>query len=176
MYISALFTMAATIGTHNLKLARVSHQQKAVLRTSAFVNSRVPPPCAHAKRGARLSSSRRALSVESKFVLTPTGDGTCDHLPEDYPLPVEIALSGAEVTVGRDAPAEIVIPIPTVSGNHCQIAMVDEEFYIMDLSSTNGTFVNGKQLTPAKPEKLPIGSEVVFGDEFLARFELRDIE
>jgi pSer/pThr/pTyr-binding forkhead associated (FHA) protein len=81
--------------------------------------------------------------------------------------------------------------------------MVDDDFYIMDLSSTNGTFVNGKQLTPAKPEKIFIGSEVVFGapstahphhsnranargaetrvtalwdagDEFLARFELRE--
>ena len=33
--------------------------------------------------------------------------------------------------------------INAVSGSHCQIALVDDDFYIMDLSSTNGTFVNG---------------------------------
>eukprot|EP00976_Prorocentrum_cordatum_P105679 1194305-Prorocentrum_minimum.AAC.1 len=104
--------MAATFGTH-VKLASISHQQKAVLRPSTFLKPSVPALCARVRRGARLSCARRALSVEAKFVLTPTGDGTCDHLPEDYPLPKEIVLSGAEVTVGRDAPAEIVIPIPT---------------------------------------------------------------
>jgi pSer/pThr/pTyr-binding forkhead associated (FHA) protein len=119
-------------------------------------------------------------------------------------LPPKIELTGDEVTIGRDTPAEIVLAYPTVSGAHCQIAMVDRDFYIMDLSSTNGTFVNGatsisststrpfahptnpkpyltalalrdwrlrwrtgfgagKQLTPAKPEKLFIGSEIVFG-------------
>mmetsp|Transcript_34135 Transcript_34135/g.65219 ORF Transcript_34135/g.65219 Transcript_34135/m.65219 type:complete len:160 (-) Transcript_34135:224-703(-) len=118
----------------------------------------------------------RKLEVSARFLLVPLGDGSCEHLPQEYSMPGDIELTGAEVTVGRDDPADIVIAIPTVSGSHCQIAMVDDEFYIMDLSSTNGTFVNGKQLTPAKPEKIPIGSELIFGDEFLARFELRETD
>jgi len=105
----------------------------------------------------------RKLEVSARFLLVPLGDGSCEHLPQEYSMPGDIELTGAEVTVGRDDPADIVIAIPTVSGSHCQIAMVDDEFYIMDLSSTNGTFVNGKQLTPAKPEKIPIGSELIFG-------------
>mmetsp|Transcript_10056 Transcript_10056/g.11743 ORF Transcript_10056/g.11743 Transcript_10056/m.11743 type:complete len:170 (-) Transcript_10056:509-1018(-) len=113
-----------------------------------------------------------ALVIEDKFVLVNVGDGSCDHLPKRFPKPGDYELSGDEVTVGRDSPADIVIPIPTVSGTHCQIAQVNGLFYIMDLSSTNGTYVNGKQLTAAKPEKLPLGSEIVFGDEFLARYEL----
>jgi pSer/pThr/pTyr-binding forkhead associated (FHA) protein len=83
------------------------------------------------------------VSVDAKYWLLPTGDGTCEHLPQQYDLPPKIELTGDEVTIGRDTPAEIVLAYPTVSGAHCQIAMVDRDFYIMDLSSTNGTFVNG---------------------------------
>mmetsp|Transcript_44400 Transcript_44400/g.74033 ORF Transcript_44400/g.74033 Transcript_44400/m.74033 type:complete len:167 (-) Transcript_44400:161-661(-) len=165
--------MAVSMCLTSMKLAGPPRTSQKVSLSSKRV---IAPHNARLRyRSGSVSCARRALAVDARYVLTPNGDGSCDHLPEDYPLTGEIELTGAEVTVGRDAPAEIVIPIPTVSGNHCQIAMVDDEFYIMDLSSTNGTFVNGKQLTPAKPEKLLVGSELIFGDEFLARFELREI-
>ena len=41
-----------------------------------------------------------------------------------------------------------------VSRVHCRIDMIDEEFYITDLESMNGTYVNGKRLIPN--QKYPI--------------------
>ncbi|KAK3235918.1 hypothetical protein CYMTET_53912 [Cymbomonas tetramitiformis] len=89
-------------------------------------------------------------------------------------MPAAIELTGEEVTIGRDEPADLVIPLPTISGNHCQLAQVDSDFYIMDLGSTNGTYLNGRQLTPAKPEMLALGDEVVFGDTHLGKFVLEE--
>lgn len=34
----------------------------------------------------------------------------------------------------------------TVSGNHCKIYQRNQEFYILDLNSTNGTYVNGQRV------------------------------
>lgn len=48
--------------------------------------------------------------------------------------------------IGREASANVnlVLAIPTVSSTHAMIDFVDGEFFLTDLSSTNGTFVNGK--------------------------------
>ena len=34
----------------------------------------------------------------------------------------------------------------TVSGNHCKIYQRNQELYILDLNSTNGTYINGQRV------------------------------
>lgn len=50
---------------------------------------------------------------------------------------------------------------PTVSGNHCKIYQKHNEIYILDLNSTNGTYVNGERITEevrlANHDKIRIG-------------------
>lgn len=64
--------------------------------------------------------------------------------------------------VGRDKPADVVIPDPTVSGNHAELQIRGNTVQIRDLGSTNGTFVNEapiKSLTTVKPsDQLRFGS------------------
>jgi len=48
-------------------------------------------------------------------------------------------------------------------------------FYLTDLSSTNGTFLDGEELTAGTPAKLAPGMEIVFGDEFLCKFVFEEI-
>lgn len=50
------------------------------------------------------------------------------------------------LTIGRDADSDTVIDHPAVSRFHAQIQQRDGSFQIADLKSTNGTFVNGKQI------------------------------
>ena len=38
-----------------------------------------------------------------------------------------------------------------------------------------GTFLDGEELDAGKPVKLALGAEVVFGDEFVAKFVVQDI-
>jgi len=56
------------------------------------------------------------------------------------------------------------------------IDLVAGSYYVTDLASTNGTFLDGEELTAGTPCKLPQGAEVVFGDEFLCKFVLEEIK
>jgi len=51
------------------------------------------------------------------------------------------------LTIGRTPPNDIVIPHPKVSRSHALIRMLKPgEYYIIDVGSTNGTFLNGKRV------------------------------
>lgn len=56
----------------------------------------------------------------------------------------EITLLKERVTIGRRPHNDIVIDGPAVSGEHAVIVTVDNESYLEDLNSTNGTQVNGQ--------------------------------
>jgi pSer/pThr/pTyr-binding forkhead associated (FHA) protein len=45
--------------------------------------------------------------------------------------------------VGRSPHSQIIIPMPEVSRRHCEITEDDQGFWIEDIGSRNGTFVNG---------------------------------
>jgi predicted Zn finger-like uncharacterized protein len=76
---------------------------------------------------------------------------------EEYPLP------GAEVTVGRRG-ANVNVDDPEVSRSHCLIKVFGERIVILDLESTNGTFVHGKKVMTASlgvSEQFSIGNTIV---------------
>lgn len=49
--------------------------------------------------------------------------------------------------IGRDDDCEIVVASPAVSRNHARITMENNRYFIDDLSSRNGTTVNGQTVT-----------------------------
>jgi pSer/pThr/pTyr-binding forkhead associated (FHA) protein len=51
-----------------------------------------------------------------------------------------------ELTVGRKANNDIVIESPAVSGYHCKIFREGDTFFVEDLHSTNGVFLNTKKI------------------------------
>lgn len=73
---------------------------------------------------------------------------------EEYPLP------DAEATVGRSE-TDINVDDPEVSRKHCQIKVFGDRVVIMDLDSTNGTYVHGKKVKTASlgvSEQFTIGN------------------
>ena len=50
--------------------------------------------------------------------------------------------SGAIKTVGRASRADFILDAALVSRLHCRLEAGDERLVVVDLSSTNGTFVN----------------------------------
>ncbi len=50
-----------------------------------------------------------------------------------------------------------------VSREHCTLYFENESIYISDLSSTNGTFINGIKLSPHVPQQLNKGDELILG-------------
>ena len=58
----------------------------------------------------------------------------------------EVHLTKERTTLGRRLYNDIVIKHLAVSGEHALLQMAGHEVYIEDLSSTNGTYVNGKSV------------------------------
>lgn len=61
----------------------------------------------------------------------------------------EIAMDKEQITVGRRPDNDLVIDNPAVSGHHCRIYSQAGSFFVEDLNSTNGTFVNEKKIIRA---------------------------
>src|SRR5687768_9478066 len=67
-----------------------------------------------------------------------------------------------EVTIGRVQGNDIVLPKGNVSKRHSRIVLKDGKFIIVDLKSTNGTYVNGRKIT--SPLVLKETDKVYIGD------------
>lgn len=67
-----------------------------------------------------------------------------------------------DMVVGRHANADIVLDKQEVSRQHAGIGLNDAGIYIVDLNSSNGTFVNGEQISGEY--QLKHGDHVRFAD------------
>jgi pSer/pThr/pTyr-binding forkhead associated (FHA) protein len=63
--------------------------------------------------------------------------------------PVE--LNRSRITIGRDKSNSMVLKDEGISGFHAEIHIDEGNIFIMDLSSTNGTSVNGKKISSRIP-------------------------
>jgi phosphoserine phosphatase RsbU/P len=71
-----------------------------------------------------------------------------------------IVLNRTPFTVGRKVDKDLVIADPRVSRDHAQIMQEGQEFFIQDLGSKHGTFVNGERI---QRQKLERGDRLEFG-------------
>ena len=80
------------------------------------------------------------------------------------------------ISIGRDPANDIVLDMPQVSRNHAEIERVGQRFRLIDLNSSNGTFVNDVQVTEEvwlRPtDTVRIGSyRFIVGEEALSQFD-----
>src|ERR1700757_4467878 len=71
-----------------------------------------------------------------------------------------IVLNRTPFTVGRKVDKDLVIADPRVSRDHAQILQQGQEFFLEDLGSKHGTFVNGERI---QRQKLERGDRLEFG-------------
>ena len=66
-----------------------------------------------------------------------------------------LPLSGAKDkhVLGRDPDCEVHIPVTSVSRRHAQILVLHGNYFIEDLQSRNGTFLNNQAITARTPLK-----------------------
>src|SRR5437763_11611689 len=73
-----------------------------------------------------------------------------------------------EATIGRVQGNDIVPPKGNVSKRHARIVLKDGKFIIVDLKSTNGTYVNGRKITSPLVVK---GSDKIYIGDFILSIE-----
>jgi hypothetical protein len=73
---------------------------------------------------------------------------------------VQLSPSPAPINLGRAPDNTIVISDPTVSSRHARLYLQGNQWYIQDLGSTNGTFVNNLRVTQ---HPVRIGDQIRLG-------------
>ncbi|MCG8422196.1 MAG: Flp pilus assembly complex ATPase component TadA [Proteobacteria bacterium] len=71
----------------------------------------------------------------------------------------------SEVTIGRVQGNDVILPKGNVSKRHARIVLKDGKFIIVDLKSTNGTYVNGRKIT--SPLVVKDNDKIYIGDFIL---------
>jgi pSer/pThr/pTyr-binding forkhead associated (FHA) protein len=94
---------------------------------------------------------------ETGFGDTTTVEMDRDRLPGELPVALRarfeiiasdgrndiIDLGDHEILIGRSPKCDIHIPFESVSRKHARVTFRNEEYFIEDLDSTNGLYVNG---------------------------------
>lgn len=76
----------------------------------------------------------------------------------------EFELTQQDIIIGRDSAVDLVIPAQSVSRKHARISWQDGEYFIQDLGSSNGTFLNGNPLS-STPNPIQAGDQIRLGQE-----------
>ena len=79
---------------------------------------------------------------------------------DDGPLAGENILITNGLTLGRSEENAITISDSTISSNHCEIIKKGLDFFLMDLKSTNGTFINRKKV---EQKSIQVGDKIKIG-------------
>jgi diguanylate cyclase (GGDEF)-like protein len=83
-----------------------------------------------------------------------------------------IPIEAGELTVGRTDDATLRIDDDSLSRKHARFFTLLGAYYVQDLQSTNGTFVDGVRIT--QPVKLEDGNRIQLGLSTVLRFGLTD--
>ena len=76
-----------------------------------------------------------------------------------------ITINKNKFTIGKSKGVDYRINNNTVSRNHCRILMSNDKFYVEDLGSTNGTFIDDEQLSENLPTIIQNGQKLKLSDE-----------
>lgn len=152
--------------------------------TRYFQTSPAPPAPVPADPASRPSESRQ-VDMTRLFTL-PRGPTTGqppveDQPPNDTVLTISDCADAAFVgskarlerfpfTLGRNGADWNLEFDPAISARHVEIDYRQGGFFIRDLESGNGTFVNGQRLHPLRHEELLFGSHILLGSNITLLF------
>ena len=165
-----LLAILGLFGLSRIRFGVSSDELQAIVEAQ----SRAPQPNVAAAarqvlaQGARLSTRTQtpapspALPASSIANSGAPGEARLTAVELVDPVPAEYTLLKTEVSLGRGEDNDIVIPHPSISRSHARLARGDGSFVLTDLNSTNGSYVNNRQVQGTAV--VSNGSEVRLGD------------
>ena len=85
-------------------------------------------------------------------------------------MSVERISKMGKLFVGRGFENDIVIDNPSASKRHAEIYRIDDNYYIRDLNTTNGTMLNGVRVMNSEDLELHNGDILQFGNSIYRCF------
>jgi Mg-chelatase subunit ChlD len=122
----------------------------------------------------RLRPAGRRGSAESSILPTPAPSSPLPAAPRSAPAYLWDQRSGRSIPlavpltrIGRGTDNDMVIAEPQVSAHHAEIGFRQGHYYLRDLRSTNGTWVNQQRI---KAETMLKANDAIRFDEFVYTF------
>lgn len=97
------------------------------------------------------------------------------HSPVHTELGRRYLLDKEVVTVGRGRENDVVLPSDCVSRRHARLERRGDAVFVVDLASTNGTFLN-EERKPVRERRLTRGDQLKIGDTIFKHLTGADIE
>ncbi len=92
---------------------------------------------AHATRVLSFDAEKKRITSERIEILVRSPDQG----------PMRKRISSSEITIGHHAACEVAVADPYVSRRHCNLSISEGQVKLMDLGSTNGTYVGETRVT-----------------------------
>jgi FHA domain/Integrin beta chain VWA domain len=167
-----LIAILALFGLSRMRFGVPAEELKAIVEAQAASPSlRMPSAAPATARPVQRAPARPAQPAAANTA--PRGVGNTQGarlvaVDRIDPVPAEYSLMKDEITIGRGETNDVVIPHASVSRQHARLMRRDGGFELMDLNSTNGSYVDDRQIHGSA--FLTAGSQVRLGD---IRFVLR---
>lgn len=106
------------------------------------------------------SGVTETVSLSTQVDLTPRKEETVAEVVPDY---IEVSVPGQAVhsvvvkptgmTIGREKDNDLVLDFPNVSRHHTRLQFDGNHYWVSDLNSKNGTYLENSRLIPGEPVK-----------------------
>jgi serine phosphatase RsbU (regulator of sigma subunit) len=94
-------------------------------------------------------------ALRAHYLLIVDGEGKGRRIP----------IGNEPFVIGRSSPADVVLADQQISRSHCRVCLAMNEVIVIDLNSSNGSYIDGKKLSGGAP--LPVGARLQVGSHIL---------
>ena len=117
----------------------------------------------------------RVTPFSAPHILTGAGQDclVVIYAPSSNQLGKRFSLADGAVKIGRGGENEVVLPSDSVSRRHARIEIRAGSYHVVDMHSTNGTYVNDE---PVQDRQLRRGDQIKIGDTIMKFLSGADLE